>query len=71
MYGHILNTIPPDILKSIVIKSKNIISVGCKYKDFQILEKEFPDCNFQYDLSWLDKIDVETTYEILPLSTKK
>ena len=70
MYDSILNIIPPNISKSIFIKSKNIILVGCKYEDFQILEKEFPDCNFQYDLSWLDKIDVEPTYEILPLSTK-
>lgn len=70
MYDYILNTIPSDILKLIVIKSKNIILVGCKYEDFQILEKEFPDCNFQYDLSWLDKIDAEPTYQILLLKTK-
>lgn len=70
MYCHILNTIPSDISKLIVNKRKNIILVGCKYEDFQILEKEFPDCNFRYDLSWLDKIDVEPTYEILLLKTK-
>ena len=70
MNKSILNTISPGILKSIVIDRKNIILVGCKYKDFEILEKEFPDCNFQYDLTWLDKIDVEPTYEILLLNTK-
>lgn len=47
------------------IHFNKVVLVGCCYPYFEKLIKNWPYVKFQYDLSWLDKIDAEPTFETL------